>query len=186
MDHGAKEAVGAVINATGRKVKRMLDLGGGSGAYSIAFARVIPGLKVELLDLGEIIPLTQENIQNAGLADRIATRIADVLHDPLGENFDLVLLSQISHAFSAKENRELFRRAYCALAPKGQMVVQDFILEPDKTAPRAATLFALNMLAGTRAGATYSEAEYASWLQDAGFKDVRRIRPGGLMIGVRR
>jgi 3-hydroxy-5-methyl-1-naphthoate 3-O-methyltransferase len=90
--------------------------------------------------------------------------------------------------FSADVNRALFERAFNALASKGQIVVQDFILEPDKTAPRAATLFALNMLAGTTAGSTYSEPEYADWLRDAGFTDVRRVRlpgPSGLMIGVR-
>jgi (2Fe-2S) ferredoxin/predicted O-methyltransferase YrrM len=186
MDRGAKERVGAVIRATGRKIGRMLDLGGGSGAYSIAFARAIPELKAEILDLGEVIPLTKVNIQKAGLSDRITARVGDVLRDPLGENYDLILASQVTHAFSVEENRELFRRAYRALAPEGQIVVQDFILEPDKTAPRVAALFALNMLAGTRAGCTYSEPEYTSWLQDAGFTEVRRVRPGGVMIGVRR
>ena len=67
------------------------------------------------------------------------------------------------------------------------MVVQDFILEPSKTAPRAAALFSLNMLVGTRAGSCYSEPEYTTWLRDAGFSDVRRVRlpgPAGLMIGI--
>lgn len=185
MDRGAKERAGAVISATGRKIRRMLDLGGGSGAYSIAFARAIPELRAEIRDLGEVIPLTQENIRKAGLSDRITARVSDVLKDPLGENYDLILASQVTHAFSPKENRDLFQRSYHALAPKGQMVVQDFILEPDKTSPRIATLFALNMLAGTRAGCSYSEPEYTNWLQNAGFTDVRRVRPGGLMIGVR-
>jgi len=66
--------------------------------------------------------------------------------------------------------------------------VQDFILEPSKTAPRAAALFSLNMLVGTRAGSSYSEPEYATWLKEAGFQDVKRVRmpgPAGLMIGVR-
>lgn len=189
MDRNARERAGAVVKAVGAGgIKRMLDLGGGSGAYSIAFARAIPELKSEILDLGEVVPLTQENIQKAGLADRIRTRVGDMLHDPLGKNYDLVLASAICHMFSEEENRGLFQRAYNALAPKGQFVVQDFILEPSKTAPRAAALFSLNMLVGTRAGSTYSEPEYASWLRDAGFTDVRRVRlpgPSGLMIGGR-
>ena len=111
-----------------------------------------------------------------------------MLRDPLGKNYDLVLVSAICHMFSPAENRDLFERAFNALAPKGQIVVQDFILEPNKTAPRAAALFSLNMLVGTRAGSSYSEPEYATWLRDAGFNDVRRVRlpgPSGLMIGVR-
>ena len=132
-------------------IKRMLDLGGGSGAYSIAFAKAIAGLKSEILDLAEVIPLLQEYIQKAGLADRISTRAGDMLHAPLGEAYDLILISAICHMFSPEENRSLLQRAYTALAPKGQVVVQDFILEPGKTAPRFAALFSLNMLVGTQA-----------------------------------
>jgi (2Fe-2S) ferredoxin/predicted O-methyltransferase YrrM len=189
MDHNAKERAGAVVKAveTGG-IKRMLDLGGGSGAYSIAFARAVPELKSEILDLSDVVPLTQRYIHQAGLADRITTRAGDMLRDPLGENHDLILILAICHMFSPEENRQLFQRAYRALAPKGQLVVQDFILEPSKTAPRAAALFSLNMLVGTSAGASYSEPEFANWMREAGFCDVRRVRlpgPSGLMVGVR-
>jgi hypothetical protein len=67
-------------------------------------------------------------------------------------------------------------------------VIQDFILEPSKTAPPMAALFSLNMLVGTQGGASYSEPEYAAWLREAGFAQVRRLRflpPAELMIAVR-
>jgi (2Fe-2S) ferredoxin/predicted O-methyltransferase YrrM len=186
MDRNARERADAVVRATGVDgIKRMLDLGGGSGAYSIAFARAVPGLRSEILDSSDVLPLTQEYIREAGLADRIATRAGDMLSDPLGENYDLILASAICHMFSPEENRSLFRRIRQALGPKGKLVVQDFILEPDKTAPQFAALFSLNMLVGTRAGSSYSEPEYASWLREAGFDNVRRVRlpgPAGLMI----
>jgi hypothetical protein len=85
-------------------------------------------------------------------------------------------------------NLDLFRRAWRALAPGGRIVVQDFLLEPDKTAPPWAALFSLNMLVGTEQGASYSEPEYDQWLREAGFTQVRRVRlpePAGLMVGVR-
>jgi hypothetical protein len=68
------------------------------------------------------------------------------------------------------------------------VLVQDFILEPDKTAPKQAALFALNMLVGTPAGSTYSYEEYSDWLREAGFQEVRQIRlpgPSSLMVGVK-
>jgi predicted O-methyltransferase YrrM len=189
MDRNAKERAGAVVTAVEASgVKRMLDLGGGSAAYSIAFARAIPALQSEILDLMDVVPLAQENVRKAGLAERITTRVGDMLRDPLGEKYDLILISAICHMFSSDENRRLFQRAYTALASGGRLVVQDFILEPSKTAPRAAALFSLNMLVGTRAGSSYSEPEYADWLRDAGFADVLRVRlpgPAGLMIAVR-
>jgi 3-hydroxy-5-methyl-1-naphthoate 3-O-methyltransferase len=189
MDRNAKERAAAVVKAVGTNgVRRMLDLGGGSGAYSIALARAMPNLNSEILDQAEVIPLTHAYIRKAGLEDRVTTRVGNMLRDPLGKNYDLVLASAICHMFSAEENCKLFRRIYEALAPHGKVVVQDFILEPGKTSPRFAALFSLNMLVGTKAGGSYSEPEYAKWLQNAGFSGIRRVRlpgPAGLMIGLR-
>jgi cyclopropane fatty-acyl-phospholipid synthase-like methyltransferase len=89
---------------------------------------------------------------------------------------------------SPAENQDLFRRCFAALEPQGRLVMQDFILEPDKTAPKQAALFALNMLVGTPAGSTYSDEEYTAWLREAGFQEVRQIRlpgPSSLMVGVK-
>jgi 2-polyprenyl-3-methyl-5-hydroxy-6-metoxy-1,4-benzoquinol methylase len=164
----------------------MLDVGGGSGAYSIAFASAKRNLEVDLLDLAEVIPIAQSHIDSAGLAGRIRTRSGDLRADKFGEGYDLVLVSAICHMLGADENKGLLRRCFEALAPKGRVVIQDFILEPDRTAPKSAALFALNMLVGTQAGSTYTEGEYTSWLREAGFQDVRHVRlpgPSGLMVG---
>jgi predicted O-methyltransferase YrrM len=174
------------VGVTG--VRRMLDVGGGSGAYSIAFAQASPDLRAEVLDLPPVLAIAQGHIARAGLSDRVGTRAGDLRKDAFGEGYDLVFISAICHMLGPEENGDLFRRAFQALAPGGRIVVQDFILEPDKTAPQAAALFSLNMLVGTENGASYSEREYALWLREAGFQEVRRIRlpePAGLMLGTR-
>ncbi len=189
MDRNARERSQAVVNAVGIEgIRRILDLGGGSAAYSIAFARANSGVTAEVLDLADVIPLTQEYIRRAGLADRIQARVGDMLRDPLGQGFDLVLLSAICHMFSPEENRALYQRAHAALARGGRVLVQDFILEPEKTAPRFAALFSLNMLVGTRAGSSYSEPEYTAWLTEAGFRDIHLVRlpgPAGVLLATR-
>jgi SAM-dependent methyltransferase len=178
-----------VVRAVGVKgVRRMLDVGGGSGAYSIAFAQASPTLQATILDRAPVLAIARRHIRKAGLADRIATRTGDLTSNKFGRGYDLVFVSQICHMLGPDENLDLFRRSYAALAPGGRIAVQDFILEPDKTAPVGAALFALNMLVGTEHGSSYSEPEYAAWLRDAGFQDVRRIRleePAGLMLGTR-
>jgi hypothetical protein len=96
-------------------------------------------------------------------------------------------LNAICHSFSEEQNRDIFRRARQALAPSGRLVVQDFILNPDKSGPAQAALFSLNMLVATDAGASYSEAEYTRWMKDAGFSEVNRIKlpgPSDLIVGV--
>ncbi len=190
MDHNARGRARAVVQAVEvNGTKRLLDLGGGSGAYSIAFAKAAPGLHAEIVDAPEVLGLAQDYVRQAGLADRITTRAGDMLNVPLeAGKYDLVLLSAICHMFSPEENKQLLERAYAALAPKGRLVISDFILEADKTAPRFAALFALNMLVNTRAGSSYSEPEYDAWLKQAGFAESKRVRmpgPAGLMIATK-
>jgi cyclopropane fatty-acyl-phospholipid synthase-like methyltransferase len=190
MHRNAAERAPLVVQAVGTEgVDRMLDVGGGSAAYSIAFARAKEKLHADVLDLPTVIPLAQGHIEKAGLAERVKTRTGDLRTDNFGEGYNLVFVSAICHMLSPEENRDLLTRCYAALAPSGRVVVQDFILEPDKTAPKSAALFALNMLVGTQSGSSYSEEEYANWLKEVGFQEVRRIRlpgPSGLMLGTRR
>jgi (2Fe-2S) ferredoxin/predicted O-methyltransferase YrrM len=190
MDRVGKAQVPPTVAAIPAKgARRMLDLGGGSGAYSIAMAQAHPELQVDVFDLPAVVPLTQEYIRQAGLEARVRTRVGNLLSDDFGENYDLILLSAISHSFTPEQNRDFFRRAYAALAPGGRFIVREFILESDKTSPRSAALFSLNMLVGTEGGASHSEAEYEEWLRDSGFPEVRRVRlpgPSNLMIATRR
>lgn len=185
MDRNSRERSKQIVRAVGTDFSRMLDLGGGSGAYSIAFAKANLKAQFEILDVPAVVPLTQEYIERAGLHSRIHTRAGDMLTDEYGEGYDLVLLSAIAHMFSPEENRALLARIYRALTTGGRLVLQDFILNTDKTSPPFAALFSLNMLVSTRAGASYSEPEYRAWLSDVGFRDVTRVSlpgPSDLMI----
>jgi (2Fe-2S) ferredoxin/SAM-dependent methyltransferase len=187
MHRNASERAPLVVRAVGAEnVRRMLDVGGGSGAYSIAFAQANFALRADILDLATVEPIARRHIEKAGVAARVKVRAGDLRSDRLGDGYDLVFVSAICHMLSPGENLDLLRRCREALQPGGRIVIQDFVLEADKTAPRFAALFALNMLVGTRSGSSYSESEYAAWLGEAGFREVRHTRlPGitGLMIG---
>jgi (2Fe-2S) ferredoxin/SAM-dependent methyltransferase len=188
MDRNAKERATQVVSASGNGFQRMLDLGGGSAAYSIAFAQANPQLRVEVLDQPSVVPLTREYIHAAGLDTRITVRPGDMRSDELGHGYDLVLLSAIAHMFSPEENRNLLACIYRALAPNGKLILQDFILDPDKTSPTFAALFSLNMLVNTPGGASYSESEYDSWMRAIGFRETKRVRlpgPANLMIATK-
>jgi SAM-dependent methyltransferase len=109
----------------------------------------------------------------------VKTRAGDLEKDKFGSGYDLILLSAVCHMLGPEENRDLIRRAFEALAPGGRLVIKDFLLEADKTAPRQAAVFSINMLVGTRRGSDYSKQEYRTWLEEAGFRQVRhREVPG--------
>ncbi len=169
-----------VVRAVGMEgVRRVLDLGGGSGAYSIAFAQAGPEVTADILDLASVVPIAQRHIDEAGLAERVRTRVGDLRDDTYGSGYDLVFISAICHMNSPDENRAILEKAFRALSPSGRVVIQDFILSPDKTGPRTGALFALNMLVGTLGGSSYSEGEYGAWLGEAGFeKPTREHLPG--------
>jgi cyclopropane fatty-acyl-phospholipid synthase-like methyltransferase len=187
MQRNSKDRAPLVVKALGKTgVRRILDLGGGSGSYSIAFAKASPEAQCEILDLPEVVPLTTEYVSKAGVAEQVSIRAGDMLHDDFGSGYDIVMLNAICHMFSEEQNLDIFRRARKALAPNGRLVVQDFILNPDKTGLQHAALFSVNMLVGTDAGASYSEVEYASWMKAAGFTEVNRIKlpgPSDLIVG---
>jgi len=191
MHHLALGQAAAVAQAIGLDgVRRVLDVGGGSGAYSIAFAQQNPELRAEILDLEPVTAIAKRHIEAAGLVGRIRTRVGDLRSDPLGHSeYDLVYVSAINHMLDEEENRDLIRRCFQACAPGGRLVIREFVLNSDRTAPKHAALFALNMLVGTRAGNSYSEDEYRNWLAQAGFNDVAHLHLPGtsdLIIGVRR
>jgi len=187
MQRNSKDRAPLIVKALGTTgVRRILDLGGGSGSYSIAFAKASPEAQCEILDLPEVVPLTTEYVSKAGVAEQVSIRAGDMLHDDFGSGYDIVMLNAICHMFSEEQNLDIFRRARKALAPNGRLVVQDFILNPDKTGLQHAALFSVNMLVGTDAGASYSEVEYASWMKAAGFTEVNRIKlpgPSDLIVG---
>jgi SAM-dependent methyltransferase len=187
MHRGAAERAPLVVRAVGTDgVGRMLDVGGGSGAYSIAFARASAALRAEILDLPTVLPIAEGHVAEAGLADRVTTRPGDLRTDEFGSGYDLVLLSSICHMLGPEENRDLLSRVSRALAPGGRVVVSDFVLDEDGTAPRQAVLFSINMLVGTPSGRSYRESEYRAWLGETGFGAVERVRlpgPAHLLVG---
>ena len=158
----------------------VLDVGGGSGAFAVAFVRAGRGVTATVFDLPAILPLTKRYVSAEGLLDRIELVAGDYTTDELPAGYDLVFLSAIIHSNSPEENRKLVGKCARALNPNGTLVVQDFIMDESRTDPPAGAFFALNMLVGTTAGDTYTESEIRDWMKEAGLSDIdRRETPFG-------
>ncbi|MFA4915953.1 MAG: methyltransferase [Syntrophales bacterium] len=155
-------------------VSQILDVGGGSGAYTMAFVQAKKGIRATVFDLPNVIPLTQKYISEAGISDKVETVIGDYNIDSFGRDFDLIFLSAIIHSNSPEQNQVLMDKIYYALNPGGQLVIQDFIMDEDRTTPPFGALFALNMLVGTEAGDTYTEREIRVWMQETGLSNIYR------------
>ncbi len=176
MHWRARQMAGGVVRLLDLSaVSRVLDVGGGSGAFAMAFVRAAQGIDAVVFDLPNVVPLTRNYVQSAGYEGRVSATVGDYRKDELPTGFDLVFLSAIVHANPIDENRRLIRKCAAATGPGGQVVVLDQIMNDDRTAPLAGAMFALNMLVGTGGGDTYTESEVRSWMREAGLHDIERI-----------
>ena len=184
---GAMHSIGAplakqiVSSVNPGRARALLDVGGGSGTYTIAFLRAVPEMKATLFDLPDVIEMARERLNSEGLLDRVTLAAGDYNRDELPAGRDLVLLSAIIHSNSLEENLELYRKSFRALVPGGRILIRDHVMEPDRTRPRDGAIFAINMLVGTSGGGCYTYQEIEDSLLQAGFKGVRLIRRGERM-----
>jgi SAM-dependent methyltransferase len=160
---------------------RLLDIGGGSGTYIIAFLKRNSQLKGILFDLEDVIPMARERLSSEGLLDRAELVSGNFYEDELPTRCDVALLSAIIHQNSPQQNLDLYRKAHRALEPGGLLLIRDHIMNEDRTQPPEGALFAINMLVNTKGGDTYTFEEVAKDLREAGFKDVRLLRSGERM-----
>lgn len=163
------------------RFKRLLDVGGGSGTYTIAFLRRNPALTAVLFDLGNVIPMAKERFAKEGVEDRVDLVAGDFYRDELPQGCDLALVSAIIHQNSPGKNLEFYAKIYRALVPGGSVLIRDHIMDESRTKPVAGALFAINMLVNTRGGDTYTFAEVKEGLEKAGFVDIRQLRSGERM-----
>jgi len=155
----------------------VLDVGGGSGTWTLAWLKCHDTARAILFDLPEVIPLARLRLTGAGVADRVKLVGGDFEKDALPRGADLVWLSAIIHQNSREQNRELLQRIAAALEPGGSVYIRDILMDDSRTAPRQGAFFAVNMLVATPGGGTFTLREIREDLEQTGFRDVRLVRP---------
>lgn len=161
--------------------KRLLDIGGATGTYTIAFLEKNPEMKAVLFDLPDVIPWAEEKLAAEGFLERVELVAGDFYKDQLPVGCDFALLSAIIHQNSPEENIELYRKIHRALLPDGRLLIRDHVMDATRTDPPQGALFAINMLVNTEGGDTYTFEEIRDNLEDAGFAEVQMLRTGERM-----
>ncbi|MDH4230998.1 MAG: acetylserotonin O-methyltransferase [Nitrospirota bacterium] len=150
-------------------VGTMLDLGGGPGTNAMAMAK--KGVQATIFDLPETIAIARKVARREGVKG-LRFVAGDFHFDSIGSGYDLILISQIFHAFSEEENVSLLSKCRQALNPAGKVAIQEFPIDETRTAPPHSALFSVNMLAGTEKGRCYTAREMKRWLKETGFRDI--------------
>lgn len=153
----------------------LLDLGGGPGTHACAFCRHNPQLQAVVFDLPTSRPFFEETARKFGVENRVDFFPGDFHADPLPAGYDVAWLSQILHAESPADCFRLIQKTVETLAPGGVLMIHEFFLTDTEDGPLFPALFALNMLAGTEGGQSYSESQVREWMRAAGLKEIHRL-----------
>lgn len=152
-------------------VRRLLDVGGGSGCFCLALAARHPEMGCTVMELPTVCRVAEEYIAAAGLADRVDTVARNMFHDLWPSGYDAVFFSNIFHDWAPDDCLLLARRAFEALPPGGRILVHEALLGDARDAPLTAALFSMHMLIRTE-GRQFTLPELAALLGAAGFTET--------------
>ena len=165
---GKAELLAEQLDLAGRR--QLYDVGGGSGAFSVALVRRNPDLRATVFDVPTTLPITRQVVDASGVGGRITLQPGNYHQDEFGEaaTNDVVLLSGVLNAEGQASCMRLLGKAYRSLTPGGLIVIRDYLLN-EAGGPLVPALFSLHMSKVTDHGQTHSEAEMMNWVAQAGF-----------------
>jgi len=176
MDNTSAPVADAVVRRVGPlRFGRLLDVGGASGTWTLAFLRAQPRATAVLFDLPAVIPMAARRLSAAGVSGRVRLVAGDFARGGLPPGADLAWVSAIVHQNSRAQNRRLFAKVFSALVPGGRIAIRDVVMDEARTRPLAGALFAINMLTGTEGGGTFTLRELQEDLRAAGFAGPRLV-----------
>jgi 3-hydroxy-5-methyl-1-naphthoate 3-O-methyltransferase len=161
---------------------RVMDVGGGSGAVSIALCRAYPHLEAIVVDQRPVVARAAVHIETAALGDRITTWPANIFESPLPRGCDTAVVANVLHDFSPERAREILVRVAAALPPGGRVVIMEIVPDEERRSPPLAVAFAVAMIVNTAGGDAHTASQYREWLEEAGLTDVVVTAIPGRMV----
>lgn len=158
------------VDLAGRK--KLLDLGGGSGAYCIAACREHPALTAVVLDLPPVAEVAREFIAAHGLADRITAVGGDFTRDPFPAGADVIVMASNLPQYSRAIIQQVIAKAFAVLAAGGEMHLVGEMLDAARSGPVDPALWGLNEALAGSTGLAHSVTECRGYFERAGFTGV--------------
>jgi SAM-dependent methyltransferase len=152
----------------------LLDVGGGSGVFSIALCQRYKRLRAVVFDVPVVLEIAREKVREADLESRITTAAGEFFRDPWPEGADVVLFSAVLHDWPPDTSKALLRKASELLPEGGEVVIRELFSDDEGAGPLYAAMSSVTMLLDTQ-GENYSWGTYESWLRGAGFGRFRRV-----------
>ena len=177
--HGATFSIG---RGAGRQFLRkvdlaqrtkILDIGGGSGAYCIEACKKYPKLTATVLDLPEVTIIAAEFIESFGLSDRISTLAADFNFDPFPSDIDVAIMASNLPMYGREAIGRVIAKAHDALLPGGEMHLIGEALDCSRDGPADPAMWGLAQTLNNSTGLAHSVDECIQYFKTAGFMEVQ-------------
>ncbi|MGE0697844.1 MAG: methyltransferase [Hyphomicrobiaceae bacterium] len=169
--------------------RRIMDIGGGSGAYCIQAAKQHPHIRGVVLDLAPVIVVTREFLAENGVADRIAAQPCNFVTDPFPTDCDVAIMASNLPMYSRSVIAAVVKKAHDALLPGGQMHLIGETTNDERTGPWGPAYWGLGQAISESEGVAHSESDVIGYFETAGFRDVKveEFIPGSLsrIVGTR-
>jgi len=167
------------VDLSGRK--RLLDVGGGAGSYTIALCQRYPELKGVVLDQEVTLPVARRLIESAGLSHRVSTLAADYTTDDFGSGYDVILFSGALCQESPGVYSTLLKKAYHSMVDGGLLIIQDLMhMDSEENDPALVFHDLYLVLVYGHQGAVRNADEIVHLVTGAGFSNARKIPLEGL------
>jgi hypothetical protein len=169
-----------------KSARRLLDIGGSHGLYSMELCRFHPGLKADVLDLDKVVPVGRKIIKELGMSSQVTYHAADFMRDSVGNGYDVALVFNIIHGLKPQENLSLMKKVCAALNPGGNVVIMDQLRDGKKGSSLSRLIPAvvgLNLFNEIGAN-SYRAREVLEWCSEAGFEKctVKWLRSPGVAV----
>jgi O-methyltransferase domain/Dimerisation domain len=169
--HSLPAAIGAARNYDFKSLRRVLDVGGGSGCFMIAMAQEHPHLRCTIMELQTMCDVAQSYIDEGGVADRVDTTAVDMFRQPWPRGYEAIFFSNVWHDWNFQTCEWLAARAFEVLPAGGRIMLHEMLLDDDGTGPATAASFSMLMLLATQ-GQQFTFAELKRILETAGFSGI--------------
>ncbi len=148
---------------------KVLDIAAGHGMFGIAIAKQNPNAEVVAVDWPGVLQITREHAEQTGVAKQFRSIAGSAFEVDYGSGYDVALVTGFLHHFDPQTIEKLLRKVKNSLAPRGRMVIAEFVPNEDRVTPPPAAMFPLIMLASTAAGDAYTFDELKQMVSNAGF-----------------
>ncbi len=167
---------------------KLLDVAGGSGAFTIMLCKRNPDLAATIFDFPTALPVARQFVGEAGLDDRVEFVAGNAITGEWPQQHDAVLMSFLFSAVGEDALSVLLEKAYGALPAGGTLIVHDFMVEDDKTGPRDAALWFLTCMFNSPEAVVLTPELVLGLVEGTGFEnaETRDLIPGLTKVVVAR